>query len=117
MAAPMSRRGVERALCCIGLAAASAATAWLYHQYAETLPGFTHLSGWTLFFLVLALTAYNARKKLPFLPMATSGGWLRFHAFAGLFTVVVFGAHTGFRRPTGWVETVLATLYLLVTLS
>lgn len=95
----------------------SALCIWLQRKYANTMPGFTYLSGWALFFVCLVLTLYNGRKKLPFLPMFSSQTWLQFHIYAGLLTGVIFLVHISYRIPTGWFEGTLAWLYALVMLS
>jgi len=95
------------------LAAAAVIVAyWAFTPSVRRLP---YLSGWLLLVLMLILSAYNARKKLPFLPLGTSRGWLQFHIYAGLLTVVLFPVHISFRVPTGWFEGTLAWLYVIVT--
>jgi hypothetical protein len=76
-----------------------------------------YLTGWVLLAAMFVLAAYNGRKKLPFLPLGTSEGWLQFHIYAGFFTVLLFLIHIRFQFPRGWFEGVLAWLYTLVTLS
>src|SRR6185312_7416018 len=63
----------------------------LHAEYAGVMPRIAYLSGWLLFAVMLILTFYNARKKLSFLPLLTSEGWLQFHIYAALFTAVLFG--------------------------
>lgn len=75
------------------------------------------LTGWILFGLMIALATFNARKKLPFLPLGSAAAWLRFHVYAGWLSFVLFFLHVGFRLPHGPLEISLATLYLLVALS
>lgn len=75
------------------------------------------VSGWILFSLILLLTLFNARKKLPFLPLGTAALWLRVHVVFGFVAAVVFGFHTGFRVPDGTFEAVLAAVFTAVTLS
>ena len=72
-------------------------------------------SGWLLFLLVIALTIFNARKKLPFLPLGNATAWMEFHAYAGLFSVLVFLAHVGFEVPDGSLELLLAVFFALVS--
>ena len=98
-------------------AAATIAVGSAYVLWAAELQRFTYLSGWLLWALMLVLTAYNARKKLPFLPLGNSEIWLEFHSYAGYFTAVLFLAHLRFRWPTGGFETGLFGLYLLVVVS
>lgn len=95
----------------------SAATLAAYFRYAPVYPRLSYLSGAVLFTLMVILTLFNGRKKLPFLPLGTAEGWLQFHIYAGFLTVILFAVHINFRPPTGWFETVLAWLYILVTAS
>src|SRR5579872_4788373 len=93
----------------------SAIIFWAYAHFTPTFPRLGYVSGWALFLLMLVLTLYNGRKKLPFLPLGTSEGWLQFHIYAGFLTVALFLAHIRFRPPTGWFDIILASLYVLVT--
>ncbi|MBI4662949.1 MAG: hypothetical protein HY735_29420 [Verrucomicrobia bacterium] len=95
----------------------SACVLWSYQRFAAQIPRFPYLTGWVLFALMLILSLYNARKKLPFLPAGNSEGWLQFHLWAGLLTGVLFLAHVSFKWPTGWFEGTLTCLYLIVALS
>jgi len=95
----------------------SIAAVWAHARYSDVMPGFAYLSGWALFAVMLALTFYNARKKLSFLPLLFSEAWLQFHIYAGLFTAVLFVIHISYRMPTGWFQQTLAWLYVLVMLS
>jgi hypothetical protein len=111
----MNKFARQRWLGIILLAAFSAATLAAYARYSPEYPRLAYLSGAALFFVMVVLTLYNGRKKLPFLPLGTSEGWLQFHIYAGFLTVVLFLAHIRFRLPTGWFDTILASLYVLVT--
>lgn len=86
-----------------------------YAHFAPAFPRLVYYSGWALFLVMLVLTLYNGRKKLPFLPLGTSEGWLQFHIYAGFLTVALFLVHVRFRPPTGWFDIILAWLYVLVT--
>ncbi|MBS0664348.1 MAG: hypothetical protein JSR48_13870 [Verrucomicrobia bacterium] len=97
--------------------AAAAAAVWQHARLQATHPLLPYATGWLLFALMLGLTAYNARKKLPFLPLFSSRLWLQLHVYAGLFTAVVYGLHAGCRVPAGWFEGILAALFALVTVS
>lgn len=90
---------------------------WAHAEYSGVMPGMAYLSGWALFVVMLALTFYNARKKISFLPLLTSEAWLQFHIYAGLFTAVLFVIHVSYKMPTGWFQQILAWLYVLVMLS
>ncbi len=83
-------------------------------------PGWLHpvrFTGWCLLALMLVLTLYNGRKKLPFLPLFSSRAWLQFHVYAGCFSAVLFGTHVSWRWPDGGFENLLAALFLLTVVS
>lgn len=74
-------------------------------------------SGWLLLALVLLLTAYNLRKRLPFLPLGNSASWLQVHVYAGLLAGFVFLVHLGGGWPGGGFEILLAATFATVFLS
>ncbi len=74
-------------------------------------------TGVALFATVILLTLFNARKKLPFLPLLRASTWMQIHIYAGLFSCVLFALHVGWRFPRGTLETVLAVLFCLVSAS
>jgi hypothetical protein len=75
------------------------------------------VSGLVLFAVILLLTLFNARKKLPFLPLLKATTWLQVHIYAGLFSMALFLFHIGFKVPRGPLEIVLAALFLAVSVS
>jgi hypothetical protein len=94
-----------------------AALTWKFAGAEPTHPHMVFLTGWCLFALILFLTAYNARKKLPFLPLLASRTWLRAHSWAGMLAGLVFLLHLRWRMPAGPFEAALAALFVAVTLS
>src|SRR5579863_922111 len=104
----------QRIIGIVLLAALTAATLLGYARYAAEYPRLSYFSGAVLFFIMVILTLFNGRKKLPFLPLGTAEGWLQFHIYAGFLTVALFAVHIRFRAPTGWFDIILAALYLLV---
>lgn len=74
-------------------------------------------SGSILLAVTLLLTLFNARKKLPFLPLMRASTWMQFHIYAGYLAVVLFGIHVRWRIPRGHFEAILALLFLAVALS
>jgi hypothetical protein len=108
---------LRRAFCWLVLLATSAAAVGLHARWAARLPHLTYLTGWLLLSTMLILTAYNARKKLPIIPLFSSRLWLQVHIYLGLFTGLVFLLHLNWRWPTGIFETILAALFVGVTLS
>ncbi len=91
---------------------------WVLHWLAQAQLRAVHFfSGWTLLFLVIALALFNARKKLPFLPLASATSWMQFHIYGGWFAIAVFLFHIGFSVPNGILEASLAFLFVVVALS
>lgn len=107
----------RRWIACLLLVAASVGALVAYFKYRGDIPRLSFISGWFFLLIILLLTAYNGRKKLPFLPVLSSELWLQFHIYAGWFSAVLFLIHINFRVPTGAFEMILALLYLAVTLS
>lgn len=98
------------------LTVATCAAWWLNTKFKE-LPDYAFLTGWALLGGMFVLTIYNVRKKLPFLPLGKSETWLQIHIYLGFFTTLLFLIHLKFRLPHGWFETVLAWLFVLVSIS
>jgi hypothetical protein len=98
------------------LIAATVAALWLHKKF-HALPDYAFLTGWVLFVALLLLTFFNARKKLPFLPLGKAETWLQIHIYLGFFTVVLFLIHLNFRAPHGRFEITLAWLFALVSVS
>lgn len=71
-------------------------------------------TGWFLLLLLLGLAAFNARKKLPFLPLLSAALWLRLHVYGGWLAVGIFVLHTGARLPGGVLEHLLWWGFVLV---
>lgn len=74
-------------------------------------------TGLFLLLVLFGLTLFNARKKLPFLPLPRVSSWTQWHIYTGFFSVALFLFHTGFRWPNGLLESVLAALFAVVSLS
>ena len=74
-------------------------------------------SGWLLLGLVLVLTFFNARKKLPFLPLLSASAWMQAHIYLGWLGCLVFVLHTGVRLPDGRLEVLLSAVFALVAAS
>ncbi len=75
------------------------------------------ITGFVLLAVMLGLTFFNARKKLPFLPLIRAAVWLQIHIYVGFFSVALFLIHIGFRLPQGRLEVVLTVLFGIVALS
>jgi hypothetical protein len=112
-----ARRTVKRLGYWAGLLAAGCGTVWAYRREEPSHPHMDYLTGWCLFALIIYLTAYNARKKLAFLPLVSSRAWLRVHSWTGMLAGLVFVLHLQMRLPAGPFEAALAALFVAVTLS
>jgi hypothetical protein len=99
------------------LVAATVAALWAHRRFHHALPDYAFLTGWALFAAMFVLTFFNARKKLPFLPLGKTETWLQIHIYLGFFTVVLFLIHLNFRLPHGGFEITLAWLFALVSIS
>jgi hypothetical protein len=90
-------------------AAAVLAAAWLVGRTAlRPVPMY---SGALLLALIVGLTLFNARKKLPFLPLLKASTWLQIHVYVGWLTVLVYTLHVGFNWPSGRLGLMLAGLF------
>jgi hypothetical protein len=96
------------------LTAATVTALWLHRRFSA-LPDYAFLTGWALLAGMFVLTIYNARKKLPFLPLGKSETWLQIHIYLGFFTTLLFLIHLNFRLPHGWFEITLAWQFVLVS--
>ncbi len=74
-------------------------------------------TGLLLLAIVIGLTLFNARKKLPFLPLIRAVTWLQIHIYAGWFCLFIFLLHIHLRIPSGPLEITLACVFCLVIFS
>lgn len=110
------RLALRRTLLLVALAAASLGTWGAFQSFHASRPHLVYLTGWFLLGLMLVLTLFNVRKKLPFLPLLSARLWLQVHLYLGLFTGLVFLLHLR-HWPQGVFDASLALLFLGVTLS
>lgn len=113
----MSPLVVRRIWFASGLLVVSAATFFWWKVLRAALRPDAIYTGLLLLLLVLALTLFNARKKLPFLPLVKAATWLQIHIYAGWFCLFVFLLHIRFRLPNGPFEITLALVFCIVILS
>ena len=84
------------------------------------IPNFPHhayISGWFLFALMLILTFFNLRKKVPFLRMGKTSSWLKLHIYLGIFSGILFFIHMGWSWPSGLFRQIFAWCFLTVFIS
>ena len=89
----------------------------LDHQYTQSLRDTSALSGWALLSFFVILASYNLRKKVPFLPLLSSAGWLRAHLAIGVLTIAFFLIHVSWRVPNGALEIAMTLCYAAVAVS
>ncbi len=99
------------------LAVALLLASLLFAAYGVTLHSVKFMTGWFLVAAVLVLTLFNLRKRFSFLPLASASAWLQFHIYLGLFSVVLFMIHTDWGLPTGYLEALLWSLFMIVAVS
>lgn len=113
----MKRPSARRTFAVALLLVASLVYLWLDYALKSSFQPAAQISGTLLFCLLLFLAFFNARKKLPFIPLLTATTWMQVHIYVGWFAMVLCGIHAGFRLPSGGLEITVAALFLLVSLS
>jgi len=101
----------------VALLGVCALTTGAWHLLEISLHPAALYTGGLLLALVLALTLFNARKKLPFLPLGNAAAWLQVHIYLGWFSLFVFLLHIHFRMPHGRLQGTLAFVFCLVAFS
>jgi hypothetical protein len=98
-------------------AALFGAAAFAVHLHDLALRDASFLSGWLLAGAFVLLALYNARKKVPVLPLGTSAGWMQLHVYLGLIAGGLFVLHAGAGLPNGILESLLwaCTVALVAT--
>jgi hypothetical protein len=88
-----------------------------YYQLAPLYPRHAYLSGWVLFAVMLLLTFFNLRKRVPFLRLGSTSFWLQMHLYVGVISGVLFFVHISGSWPTGIFHQLLALCYVVVFLT
>ena len=113
----MSPLVARRALFIGSLLVVSVLAFGAWHLLEVSLRPDATYTGLLLLLLVFGLTFFNARKKLPFLPLVRASTWLQIHIYAGWFCVFIFLLHIHFRFPSGAMELTLAAIFCVVMVS
>jgi hypothetical protein len=85
-----------------------------YFKFAPLYPRQAYLSGWLLFAVMLLLTFFNLRKRVPFLRIGSASFWLQMHLYVGVFSGALFFVHIGGSWPAGMFHQLLAGCYVIV---
>lgn len=99
----------------VGLLSLFAVLIWYQNK---NLQHSSFTTGYVLLGCIVFLTAFNIRKKLPFLPAFGSAAmWMQLHIYVGFSTFLIFAFHIGWKIPNGLFEGFLAGIYMFVALS
>ncbi len=109
--------GKRRAFFIILLVVAVTGLVVVCRALEDSLRPYAVYTGLVLFFILLLLTLFNLRKKLPFIPLFRASTWLQIHIYTGLLSVALFVVHVGFRMPNGILEGLLTAVFVIVTVS
>jgi hypothetical protein len=105
---------VKRRIRNVSLLLLALAGMWLWVRLQESNLGSSAFgTGYLLLGTIFFLAAYNVRKKLPSLPLGTSGAWMQWHIYVGVGTVAVFALHARTAWPSGYLDACLMVVYLL----
>ena len=75
-------------------------------------------TGYVLIASLFLLAAFGMRKRLPMIGgIGSAAFWMQMHIYVGLGSFALFLMHVSFRVPDGMLESILATLYVVVFFS
>ena len=77
----------------------------------------SHITGYTLFVIILTLIFFKARKRLLVLPLGTIRDWKLLHLVLGAVSLPLYFQHTGTLWPEGRYEQCIALFFYAVSLS
>lgn len=117
MAESINKRWSQRGIRFLVSGIVVVSLAWLLQIYEIALKNSQWLSGWILLGMIVVLVLYNARKKIPFLPMGRNRSWLQLHLYIGLIATFLFLIHLQWRWPEGYIELPLSVLFILICAS
>lgn len=75
------------------------------------------ITGYALFLVMLALGAFNVRKRLPALPLGTARAWMIAHAAMGVVAIPLYFQHSGGLWPLGRYEQLIAVAFYVTAIS
>ena len=116
---PPRRQLRKRRLRSIAVTAVACAVALTVNRWLriQLLPA-SQITGYMMLGVLLFLASFQWRKKLSVVgALGTASSWTQIHIYTGFFSVVLFGIHSGWRPPNGWLEGTLAGFYAAVFAS
>jgi len=75
------------------------------------------ITGYALFLVMLALGAFNVRKRLPALPLGAARAWMLAHAAMGGVAIPLYFQHSGGLWPAGHYEQLIAVAFYATAVS
>lgn len=75
------------------------------------------ITGYALFLVMLALGAFNVRKRLPALPLGTARAWMIAHAAMGAVAIPLYFQHSAGLWPAGGYEQLIAATFYVTVIS
>lgn len=91
---------------------------WIWTLQTDNALGFSSfVNGWALFCVLASLALFSARKRLPFLPLASASRWFLIHTVTGVLAVFLFWLHSGISWPNVFHEQLLTLLFYATSLS
>ncbi|MEM7254956.1 MAG: hypothetical protein AAF493_26435 [Pseudomonadota bacterium] len=91
--------------------AAFTTLAYTTYQLNLDLQDASELTGYAMFAVLVFLTLYNVRKRLPGVTLGRTERWAQWHVSVGAFSVALFWLHTGSVWPDGLYERLLAIAF------
>ncbi len=88
-----------------------------YFKYVTVFPHHAYLSGWVLFAIMLFLTFFNLRKRIPFLRLGSASLWMQLHIYVGILSGALFLMHIGWSWPVGIFHQLLTWCYIIVFMT
>ena len=102
----------------MGLALLLFVVTWIWTVQIDRTLGFSSIaSGSILFGVLVFLALFNARKRLPFLPLAPSYIWCQLHTVGGFLALFLFWLHVGGTGEQGLYGQMLTVLFYITSFS
>ena len=102
----------------VGVASLLFVLTWIWTVQIDQSLGFSSIaSGSILFGVLVFLALFNARKRLPFLPLAPSFIWFQLHTVGGFLALFLFWLHVGGTGGKGLYGQVLIVLFYSTSFS
>jgi hypothetical protein len=107
-----------RAWSYVGLASLLFLATWQWTVQVDRSLGISAFnSGWVLFAVLVFLTLFSVRKRLPFMPLLPASLWFMLHTIGGFLALFLFLLHTDSMGSKGFYGQVLTVLFFITSIS